>query len=355
MRILCALLLSLAVADGAWGQAEVPPKAPASVVHCRKCHTSDAPTKESPSLVKCPRGNTKGVHTAAEAPPSITLGQPGGNYEPVEFSHKAHAEMSEMGGGCYQCHHYDQGGRIQKCSECHSTERARADVGKPDLRGALHRLCVDCHREWGHTTDCTTCHGDKPLPQALSSRRVVYKTSYPEGETVTFLHEEHVTRFGLKCADCHRQQSCASCHDPKKKGEGALPLEDHQSCSACHANDECSRCHSTKVLDTFDHGQSTGWIHNRFHAKAECQRCHTTVGRFTKIDTDCESCHPGWRQKFSHEKVGFVFDDTHVDLECESCHADSAFATPPGCADCHDDRSYPKDKPGRPVGAAGKK
>jgi len=42
MRVLWALLMCLAVATGVWGQAEVPPKAPASVVHCKKCHTSDA-------------------------------------------------------------------------------------------------------------------------------------------------------------------------------------------------------------------------------------------------------------------------------------------------------------------------
>ena len=355
MRVLCALLMCLTVATGAWGQAEVPPKAPASVVHCKNCHTNDAPTKENPSLVQCPRTRTKGVHSTEEAPPILTLGQPGGHYDPVEFSHKTHAEMSEMGGGCYQCHHYDQGGRIQKCEECHSRERARTDVGKPDLSGALHRLCVDCHRQWSHSTDCATCHGDKPMPKAQSPKRGVYETNYPDGAIVTFFHEEHVTRFGLKCADCHQKQSCAGCHDPKKEKERvSLPLEDHQACSSCHANDECSSCHSTEPMGAFDHGKRTGWIQNRFHLSLECQRCHTTPGKFTKIDTGCESCHPGWRPKFDHTKVGIAFDEMHASLECESCHTGDAFATPPACADCHDDKSYPQDTPGQRVGAAGK-
>jgi len=353
MKILCALSMCLALATAAWGQAEVPPKAAASVVDCKKCHTSDAPTKENPSLVKCPRTETKGVHSPDEAPPSITLGKAGGPYDPVEFSHKAHAEMSEMGGGCYQCHHYDQGGRIQKCEGCHSPERARADVAKPDLRGALHRLCVECHRQWSHSTDCATCHGTKPLPKAEITKRVLYKTEYPDGEIVTFFHEEHATRFGLGCADCHQKLSCAGCHDAKQKAQvkASLPLEDHQACFACHGNDACTSCHATKPMDAFDHGRRTGWAQNRFHADLGCQRCHQTPGKFEKVASGCESCHPGWREKFDHNKVGIAFDDAHASVECNSCHKDEAFATPPACADCHDDLSYPKDVPGRRAAA----
>lgn len=354
MRPLYALLTSLAAAGAAWGQAEVPPAPAPSVVDCKACHTSDSPTKEKPALVKCPRAKTKGVHSPSEAPRTLTLGAAGGEYGPVKFSHKAHAEMAEMGGGCYQCHHYDQGGRIQKCGECHSPERARTDVGKPDLKGALHRLCVECHRQWSHSTDCAACHGGKAPPKADMPKRVVYWTSSDQGKVVTFPHGDHARRFGLRCAGCHQQQTCTSCHDPKKKGLGAPPrrakeAQPHQSCSACHAKDKCSSCHSTKPMGAFDHGKSTGWIHNRFHARLECARCHTTPGRFTKIATDCDSCHKGWQAEFDHKKTGLALDEIHAALGCADCHADGQFTAPPACATCHE-KSYPKDKPGKPVG-----
>ena len=33
-------------------------------------------------------------------------------YEPVVFSHRTHAEMSGMSGGCEMCHHYDPPGDV---------------------------------------------------------------------------------------------------------------------------------------------------------------------------------------------------------------------------------------------------
>lgn len=256
MKILLALLTVLAAAGSARGQAD-----------CRACHTTSSPTKEKPSLVACPRERSKGRLSSAQAPAVITLGSGAGAYGPVRFSHKAHAEMTEMGGDCYRCHHYDQGGRIQRCDACHSRERARADLGKPDVKGAMHRLCVDCHRSWSGSTDCAGCHA----------------------------------------------------------GKTASP-----------------------------HRGNTGWMNNRFHGGLECGRCHTTPGKYAKAAKDCESCHKGWRKKFDHKKTGLALDETHAALGCTDCHADSVFAAPPACAACHE-KSYPKDKPGKVVGGAGKR
>jgi hypothetical protein len=353
MKLVYALSMSLAAAAPAWGQAEVPAKAPASVVDCRLCHTNDSPTKEKPSLVRCPRDKTKRVLSTTLAPQTITLGAAGRTYGPVAFSHKAHAEMAEMGGGCYRCHHYDQGGAIQKCSACHSPTRARGDLGKPDLAGAIHRLCVECHREWSHSTDCAACHGGAAVAPSKADFQslMAYQTGSDQGKFVTFPHGDHARRFGLKCADCHRQQSCSDCHDRQKTGLRTPPRSKekaHQSCSSCHANDKCSSCHSNKAMGAFDHGKSTGWVQNRFHSRLECRSCHATPGKFTRLDKDCESCHKGWQAKFDHKKTGLALNETHAALGCEGCHADKEFTAPPACANCHD-KSYPKDKPGKLV------
>jgi len=247
MNLLGAFASGL-LAAAVWGQAEVPVQAPPSVVDCRLCHTSDAPTKEKPSLVKCPRAKTKGVHSTAEAPRTIKLGEPGAAYPPVSFSHKAHAEMSEMGGGCYRCHHYDQGGRIQRCEACHSKVRLREDLGKPDWRGAIHRLCIECHRNWDRTTECASCHGNRAMPKIALPKNVVYRTDFKLGKVVTFPHDEHSQSFGLKCADCHRRHDCSDCHArarvPRipRVNDGSLETA-HKSCSACHAKTGCAACH----------------------------------------------------------------------------------------------------------------
>ncbi len=237
MKILLTLLTVLAAAGSAHGQAD-----------CRACHTSDSPTKEKPSLVACPREQTKGRRSSAQAPAVITLGSGAGAYGPVKFSHKAHAEMTEMGGDCYRCHHYDQGGRIQKCDACHSRERARADLGKPDVKGAMHRLCVDCHRSWSGSTDCAGCHAGK----AASPHR---------GNTGWMNNRFH---GGLECGRCHETagqykktgKDCESCHkgwrkkfDHKKTG---LVLDETHAalgCTDCHADSvfaappACAACH----------------------------------------------------------------------------------------------------------------
>jgi len=218
MKLILVLAACLA-ASGARGQD----------VKCRACHTSDSPTKLKPALVDCPRAQAKGSHSPSEGPRVITLGKAGARYAPVKFPHEAHARMSEMDGGCFRCHHYDRGGRIQKCGDCHSETRVRADLGKPDLRGALHRLCVDCHRERSHTTDCGGCHGAKPRAKKAMPASFSYRARSGKGKAA-FPHADHVRLYGLDCAACHQGESCGSCHDP----EGMRPVRTDDRCASCH-------------------------------------------------------------------------------------------------------------------------
>lgn len=356
-----ALLICAAAAAGAFAQTEIPAEQVPSVVDCKLCHISGSPTKDKPSLQECQRAMSKWAHSAAQAPRAVTLGAGEGKYGRVKFSHKAHAEMAEMGGGCYQCHHYDHGGMIQKCGSCHSADRARSDLSTPDLKGALHQLCVGCHREWGHSADCGTCHGKTALPRPEVPKKISYRTAFNLGKIVTFTHGDHARRFGMKCAGCHQGQSCASCHDSGKNGApppGAVKESDpmkaaHLSCFSCHAKDSCSSCHSGRPMDAFDHKKSAGWSLNRFHNVLACQRCHSG-GKFAKLDAGCQSCHKDWQSKFDHKKTGLALNETHAALGCDACHGDKEFAAPPACSACHD-RSYPKDIPGHMIGGKTKR
>jgi hypothetical protein len=120
------------------------------------------------------------------------------------------------------------------CKKCHPASRARTDLSVPDLKGAYHRQCMECHREWSKGTECTSCHlkreAGQSSAQALKAARlagkshpplphpgrVVYETPGQNGSVVTFFHDDHADRFGLRCVDCHRNESCVRCHEKKQ-------------------------------------------------------------------------------------------------------------------------------------------
>ena len=196
------------------------------------------------------------VHISPEKSPAIIVMDDLKNvqdlYEPVIFSHRIHAEMSEMSGGCEMCHHYNPPGDVVNCSTCHEPTRQRTDISKPDLKGAYHRQCMDCHQEWSDDVACESCHELKSSGKSAYSEKdyskqrvhpelevplkLVYETSYEKGKIVTFYHNEHTDLFGLGCISCHQQESCAKCHseEPEKKTEKVSIETVHQICSDCH-------------------------------------------------------------------------------------------------------------------------
>ena len=340
-------------------------------LECKTCHDCEIPTKENPCLTKCPRDKMPAeVHSPSEGPTVITmddLSKKEKQFGPVNFSHKLHAEMSGMAGGCSMCHHYNPAGEVIGCKSCHELERKREDISKPDLKGAYHRQCMDCHRAWSHSVSCETCHSQQPdknkavlsktgrvHPEIKVPDVITFDTKSSKGKIVTFPHSEHNKLFGLDCQSCHSDESCVKCHDTNKQAKPAsLSLEQHhQRCSKCHDTKDqnnCVMCHDSKQKAPFNHGERTGWALNRFHQKLDCSRCHTEKGKFTKMDSKCSSCHGIWNQSnFDHKITGLALNETHGELECENCHTEPTY-TKPDCSSCHDDKSFPKDKPGKLV------
>lgn len=361
--ILLLLTLSLAAAARAGEQAPHgmnPADAP-----CSFCHISDTPTKLDPALRGCPR-SAAGGQPSGRSPATIRFGGDGGAYGPVAFPHKAHADMAAMGGGCRSCHHYGRPGTAMKCGQCHSRTRAREDLGKPDLRGARHRLCMECHLRWDKATACGDCHGDKSgaKPPAGAGKeagrtrgpdRVVYETVSDKGRYVTFFHSDHSGVFGLKCADCHKQAACESCHSASASSSAAFrkaapERARHKACFSCHAAAKCTSCHSSRPEESFVHGKSSGWTLNRFHKRLACPACHGAGAAFKVPAPGCDSCHPGWRNGFDHSRTGLKLSEVHASLGCDACHTDPRFAAAPSCSACHAGKRYPADKPGTAAG-----
>jgi hypothetical protein len=208
-------------------------------------------------------------------------------YQPVPFDHKTHAQMAEMWDGCTTCHHrpptvqpvdpaaadhHDQNDadKIPACKSCHAIEPANADIHMPSLKGAYHRQCLNCHREWANENSCTVCHEPiegvagqvlAPTPDDIAGRMhppiaaptvLAYKARFTpaDGANVTFRHDEHVKTHNLKCASCHRHDNCSSCHNgttratgPKLLVPGRTWRQSHETCVRCHEQDRCQSCH----------------------------------------------------------------------------------------------------------------
>ncbi|UCG62135.1 MAG: hypothetical protein JSV52_02285 [Candidatus Zixiibacteriota bacterium] len=316
------------------------------------------------------------LHKPSEGPGVRVIDELSDLYAPVDFNHKLHAEMVEMGEGCSVCHHYSPPGKFPPCNDCHTDESTEPQtLRKPGLKGAYHRQCMGCHREWSHDTKCIICHlptngydlSGAPLdstdilgishPVITVPDKKVWTTPYQAGPVVTFHHQEHIDLFELRCVDCHKHENCSYCHDLRKEYSPRKTDEEiHAICNDCHAQDECGKCHGTKEKPAFVHAADGSWALNRFHAELSCRACHPTGKKISKLDHQCTNCHGGWNQKnFRHAVTGLQLDEIHAELECSDCHVDSAFDAPPDCSGCHDDGRSPKDAPpGHYVQAASK-
>lgn len=342
-----------------------------SDLDCNLCHTCDDPGEESPCLRVCPTKDDKHYttrHLLSEAPDTIILDHIVKQFQSVRFDHKSHASMSQMNLSCKTCHHYSPKDRIPPCHECHGSEGNPVNLKQPSLKGAYHRQCLGCHREWSHDTKCTVCHipcddNDISLDETDASDIVgishpiimepttkIYHTPYDPGPIVTFHHDEHVDLFGFQCVDCHKEENCGYCHDLTRPDDLVKTEEEkHEICTDCHLKRNCGHCHDNKRKPAFNHA-STGWPLNEYHNHLECRSCHPTRKKIAKLDNHCNSCHGGWNQhNFRHSITGLMLDENHSEWDCTDCHPDSKY-NQPDCSGCHDDDITPESGlPGKHV------
>lgn len=375
--MLFTMVVLLGTTLGQSTQDKLPAEQP---LDCKLCHTCENPTKKDPCLKECPRSHLiTVVHSPEEGPEVLIMDELSEIYVPVVFSHKLHAQMSLYSGECSICHHRNPPGPILGCKECHEASAKRSDLSKVGLKGAYHRQCMGCHREWSHTTECAVCHALKSAevpeiasidsidivgtshPSIPEPTKVVYETESEEGKIVTFYHDQHIKPFGFKCVNCHIQESCSKCHDIEKtplaqQASGGKPIkvhktveEHHLACSLCHNTEKsCKSCHLDKPMGPFNHAVSAKWALNHYHKSLSCQRCHGKKNKFTKLNKECDACHGSWNsESFNHKITGLVLDENHIENECEDCHIDRKFAKQPTCDNCHDEITYPKNTPGK--------
>ena len=344
-------------------------------LECTTCHECEVPTKTNPCLALCPRDKSKGisnVYKLEKAAKVFEINNIKGEkdiYAPVVFSHKVHAEMSEMNNGCITCHHYNPPGEIVKCTFCHEVDRNKSTINMPDLKSAYHRQCMDCHKTWEEKTKCENCHtlNNNYKPENAESSTVkinlplkrpitkVYETEkYIKGKLVSFHHNDHVELFGLECTSCHKDESCQSCHNQKLDFKKTIDTTRHSRCESCHSaeiKNQCAKCHSEKETAPFNHFTNTGFDITKYHSKNSCKSCHAKAGNFSGLKAQCQSCHKWNGDNFDHSITGLKLSEDHIDLECSDCHENNNYKKPT-CSSCHDEAEgfiVPQKLPGEKV------
>jgi hypothetical protein len=328
---------------------------------CRSCHTCAKPTREAPCLVVCPR--PRAPARPATGPNVVELNELEKLYDPVRFDHKAHSGMTRFGGGCTLCHHHTpEGGEHPSCRTCHAPDVPHEDSDQPGLKGAYHRQCLGCHREWEGETSCEICHTRKAIGNAPAAafhgkresleleELIVFETDYADGDRVPFHHKNHSARYESDCVVCHEDQSCTGCHVQNHErhpmgSPGQVDL--HDACFRCHRTDvgtshakgDCGHCHGRAETDLFRHA-TTGWPLRAYHRDLGCRACHPPWNTPIHLDRRCESCHPsGWDAKtFDHAVTSVKLGETHGELDCADCHVDGhGEGKSASCDACHDD------------------
>lgn len=305
----------------------------------------------SGAIADGPAAATTSASTEPAIPDVVTLDQLSKVeklFGPVPFDHKSHAEMARMQGGCITCHHrqpdattqrvddiakgsvvsrqQDDAARHPACRTCHPPQRD--DIRQPGLKGAYHRQCLNCHKEWAHANNCSVCHLPLRGSSVVASTRpttrddilsrmhppmqepveVAFKARLTpaDGGNVQFRHKEHIETYGVKCVTCHKSEdSCARCHDKNAAANlaeaRAHPNLDvtweqaHRQCSACHRREEnrCTTCHfkdGQTAPAPFAHA-STGQLFDAEHANLKCAQCHATWTTPAAVTCGTAGCH----------------------------------------------------------------
>jgi predicted CXXCH cytochrome family protein len=341
-----------------------------------------------PLCIGCHEGAETGDPITLYPPPASCAGCHDGVIEPLvdwtgpaphptnlDFTHPGHAAALQSAGEA-----------SLECGECHNPVGAeRMTVVRSDPQ-----MCLSCHAHAAadHYVDanCQTCHVafvQSDLPPAMLGTLPVPDDHDVPGFMLQW-HGEQAQANIQRCAVCHTQERCTSCHVnaadvpaiaemPAAPGDWVLPawtavypvppshlergwIEDHgadasrQQCAACHTRDDCTSCHVQPVPPVIDELTPRGAVlapgvvtqrqmpashASRFfetqHAALaasqpeSCNACHTR--------TFCSDCHdapagPSYHPRnFAAQHASAAYGRR---LECSTCHEVRTF-----CRSCH--------------------
>ncbi|MFH0792798.1 MAG: cytochrome c3 family protein [bacterium] len=240
-------------------------------------------------------------------PDVVILGDLENLFGPTRFSHRTHAEMAAMTGGCQTCHHNSPVGSAHPaCKTCHTEEINKEDPTQPGLRGVYHRLCLKCHSDWNADTGCENCHakkgtgiapktalthtGNRMTSATTVKDLIIFETQYKPGDSVPFHHAQHSKVFGYTCADCHEKQGCKACHGANLQPKAIREPHKHSMrlCFECHAHNSCDHCHGRAADDLFQHPPVKS-LKPAVFTEMTCRSCHGHAGPYKREIIDEKS------------------------------------------------------------------
>lgn len=295
---------------------------------CPSCHQGDA-TPSTPTAQKCAGCHDDGTQIFARSVATPRPVQPAGKQ--IVFSHAPHLKLPEVKGQCVMCH-----------------------AGAVGLEGGAPLLppmatCLGCHQheEQFAKNVCTNCHRTADLV------KLEPRSFFPHDTGWSKRHGAAARSSPERCALCHTQNSCDSCHDttrplgPQVANPNALereyvhrfdflsrhPLEAASQpglCATCHVKTECDACHVTRgVSATIPGGASPhplGWASGvgpgtNLHGLAArrdigaCASCHDQGPA-----TNCVRCHKVGALGGSPHPVGWQSSEPVSSPTCAVCH-----------------------------------
>jgi hypothetical protein len=311
--------------------------------------------------------------------------------EPIEFTHPAHRAALAAAGDA-----------DLDCEACHVAEgQDPMEVSRELVLGQ----CLGCH---GHPAEshlvdapCETCHmpaAETPMGGGWLAT-LPYPADHATGDFLRGVHGELAGSEAARCATCHTQERCTSCHVnaesvpeiaaiPEAPESLELPfyaahyfvppsheapdfLDAHggiasfESCSTCHTQDDCAACHTgdlptvaVALPDARDVRAPGVLLEPKPPTSHSTPAFLTEHGTLAAADAgSCVSCHDRTECSDCHEAAsvqaqlppaiaGSMFHPPNYlarhsaeaygrQLECSSCHETAAF-----CRDCHEEVGF---------------
>ena len=299
---------------------------------CVSCHQSDAAKHDAwaqPTPQACAGCHQDDGDTWQHSVRPALATLPAGKH--ILFPHEQHLATRELKGQCVKCHAGAVG----------------VEGGAP-LFPPMN-TCLSCHhhQEQFDANVCTTCHRANDLRALQPLSFFAHDTAWGRR------HGAEARAAPERCATCHAQTSCDSCHDsnrplgPATRNPEALesglvhrfdflsrhPLEARSqpgSCATCHVKTECDACHVTRgVSGAVAGGQSPhplGWASGlgaatNLHGPAarrdigSCASCHDQGAA-----TNCVRCHQVGAAGGTPHPMGWRSTQQTSAPECAVCH-----------------------------------
>ena len=301
---------------------------------CISCHQGDTTRHDAwaqPTAQSCAGchqdKNTDELWQHSVRPALATL--PAG--KSIVFSHENHLKKEGLKGQCVKCHAGAVG----------------VEGGAPLFPPM--ETCLGCHehREQFETNTCTNCHKTRDL------RGLQPQSFLPHDAVWIRRHGGEARANPERCATCHAQTNCDTCHDsskplgPATRNPEALeanyvhrfdflsrhPMEARSQpgqCATCHAKTECDACHISRgVSGAVAGGPSPhplAWASGlgtaaNLHGPAarrdigSCASCHDQGAA-----TNCVRCHKVGATGGTPHPTGWRSTQPTTAIECAVCH-----------------------------------